>query len=75
MMAKVGIAAKRFIVVDKVHDRFLELFVKRMAAPKLGDCLNRTLKSVRWRAMTSGHVASTGREQHRKGRPLRARRR
>jgi succinate-semialdehyde dehydrogenase/glutarate-semialdehyde dehydrogenase len=31
------IAAKRFIVVDKVHDRFVELFVKRMAAPKMGD--------------------------------------
>ena len=34
-----GIAAKRFIVVDKVHDRFVELFVKRMAAPKMGDPL------------------------------------
>src|ERR1700726_141032 len=33
------IAAKRFIVVDKVHDRFVELFVKRMAAPKMGDPL------------------------------------
>src|ERR1700722_13795005 len=34
-----GIAAKRFIVVDKMHDRFVELFVKRMAAPKMGDPL------------------------------------
>jgi succinate-semialdehyde dehydrogenase/glutarate-semialdehyde dehydrogenase len=34
------IAAKRFIVVDKVHDRFVELFVKRMAAAKMGDPLN-----------------------------------
>jgi acyl-CoA reductase-like NAD-dependent aldehyde dehydrogenase len=34
-----GIAVKRFIVVDKVHDRFVELFVKRMAAPKMGDPL------------------------------------
>jgi succinate-semialdehyde dehydrogenase/glutarate-semialdehyde dehydrogenase len=33
------IAAKRFIVVDKMHDRFVELFVKRMAAPKMGDPL------------------------------------
>src|ERR1700676_4812360 len=33
------IAAKRFIVVDKVHDRFVELLVKRMAAPKMGDPL------------------------------------
>src|SRR6202045_9036 len=33
------IAAKRFIVVHKVHDRFVELFVKRMAAPKMGDPL------------------------------------
>jgi succinate-semialdehyde dehydrogenase/glutarate-semialdehyde dehydrogenase len=33
------IAAKRFIVVDKVHDRFVELFVKRMAAAKMGDPL------------------------------------
>jgi succinate-semialdehyde dehydrogenase/glutarate-semialdehyde dehydrogenase len=33
------IAAKRFIVIDKVHDRFVELFVKRMAAAKMGDPL------------------------------------
>jgi succinate-semialdehyde dehydrogenase/glutarate-semialdehyde dehydrogenase len=31
------IAAQRFIVVDKVHDRFVELFVKHMAAAKMGD--------------------------------------
>jgi len=35
------IAAKRFIVIDKVHDRFVELFVKRMAAAKMGDPLSR----------------------------------
>jgi succinate-semialdehyde dehydrogenase/glutarate-semialdehyde dehydrogenase len=34
------IAAKRFIAVDKVHDRFVELFVKRMAAAKMGDPLS-----------------------------------
>jgi succinate-semialdehyde dehydrogenase/glutarate-semialdehyde dehydrogenase len=34
------IAAKRFIVVDTVHDRFVELFVKRMAAAKMGDPLS-----------------------------------
>ncbi|HSY04988.1 MAG TPA: NAD-dependent succinate-semialdehyde dehydrogenase [Steroidobacteraceae bacterium] len=34
------IAAKRFIVVDDVHDRFVELFVKRMAAAKMGDPLS-----------------------------------
>jgi succinate-semialdehyde dehydrogenase/glutarate-semialdehyde dehydrogenase len=34
------IAAKRFIVVDKVHDRFVEGFVKRMAAAKMGDPLS-----------------------------------
>src|SRR6202051_2528118 len=34
------IAAKRFIVLDKVHDRFVELFVKRMAAAKMGDPLS-----------------------------------
>ena len=33
------IAAKRFIAIDKVHDRFVELFVKRMAAAKMGDPL------------------------------------
>ena len=34
------IAAKRFIVVDKVHDRFVELFVKHMAGAKMGDPLS-----------------------------------
>jgi succinate-semialdehyde dehydrogenase/glutarate-semialdehyde dehydrogenase len=34
------IAGKRFIVVDKIHDRFVELFVKRMAAAKMGDPLS-----------------------------------
>src|SRR5207237_467495 len=34
------IAAKRFIVVDKVHDRFVELFAKRMAAAEMGDPLS-----------------------------------
>jgi succinate-semialdehyde dehydrogenase/glutarate-semialdehyde dehydrogenase len=34
------IAAKRFVVIDKVHDRFVELFVKRMAAAKMGDPLS-----------------------------------
>jgi succinate-semialdehyde dehydrogenase/glutarate-semialdehyde dehydrogenase len=33
------IAAKRLIVVDKIHDRFVEQFVKRMAATKMGDPL------------------------------------
>jgi succinate-semialdehyde dehydrogenase/glutarate-semialdehyde dehydrogenase len=31
------IAAKRFIVVDKIRPRFEELFVKRMSAAKVGD--------------------------------------
>ena len=31
------IAAKRFVVVDEVHDAFLERFVARMAAARLGD--------------------------------------
>lgn len=31
------IAAKRFIVVDEVHDTFVELFKEAMAAKKLGD--------------------------------------
>ncbi len=31
------IAAKRFVVVDTVHDAFLERFVARMAAARLGD--------------------------------------
>jgi succinate-semialdehyde dehydrogenase/glutarate-semialdehyde dehydrogenase len=31
------IAAKRFIVVDKVHDRFVELFKQAMAAKVMGD--------------------------------------
>jgi succinate-semialdehyde dehydrogenase / glutarate-semialdehyde dehydrogenase len=34
------IAAKRFIVVDKIHDRFVERFAKRMAAAKMGDPLS-----------------------------------
>ena len=34
------IAAKRFIVVDKVQDRFVERFVERMAAAKMGDPLS-----------------------------------
>jgi succinate-semialdehyde dehydrogenase/glutarate-semialdehyde dehydrogenase len=33
------IAAKRLIVVDRIHDRFVEQFVKRMAATKMGDPL------------------------------------
>jgi succinate-semialdehyde dehydrogenase/glutarate-semialdehyde dehydrogenase len=35
------IAAKRFIVLDKVHDPFVDLFVKRMSAAKMGDPLSR----------------------------------
>ncbi len=31
------IAAKRFIVVDEVHDRFVEAFTKAMGAKKMGD--------------------------------------
>lgn len=31
------IAAKRFIVVDEIHDRFVELFKEAMAARKMGD--------------------------------------
>jgi succinate-semialdehyde dehydrogenase/glutarate-semialdehyde dehydrogenase len=31
------IAAKRFIVVDEVHDRFVDAFVTEMAAARLGD--------------------------------------
>ena len=31
------IAAKRFIVVDEVHDRFVEAFTKAMAAKRMGD--------------------------------------
>jgi succinate-semialdehyde dehydrogenase / glutarate-semialdehyde dehydrogenase len=34
------IAAKRFIVVDKVRSRFEELFVERMSAAKFGDPLS-----------------------------------
>jgi succinate-semialdehyde dehydrogenase / glutarate-semialdehyde dehydrogenase len=34
------IAAKRFIVVDKVRSRFEELFVQRMSAAKFGDPLS-----------------------------------
>jgi succinate-semialdehyde dehydrogenase / glutarate-semialdehyde dehydrogenase len=33
------IAAKRFIVLDKIHDRFVEQFVKHMSAAKVGDPL------------------------------------
>ncbi len=36
------IAAKRFIVVGDVHDRFVELVVERMAAQRLGDPLDET---------------------------------
>ena len=35
------IAAKRFIVVEAVAERFLELFVKEMASRKMGDPLSR----------------------------------
>jgi succinate-semialdehyde dehydrogenase/glutarate-semialdehyde dehydrogenase len=35
------IAAKRFIVVDPVFDRFLELFHQGMASKRMGDPLNR----------------------------------
>ena len=31
------IAAKRFIVVDEVHDRFVDAFTKAMAAKRMGD--------------------------------------
>lgn len=31
------IAAKRFIVVDKVYDQFVKMFVDKMAAKKMGD--------------------------------------
>jgi len=34
------IAAKRFIVVDKVYDRFLELFTEKMKSIKMGDPLD-----------------------------------
>jgi succinate-semialdehyde dehydrogenase/glutarate-semialdehyde dehydrogenase len=34
------IAAKRFIVVDGIYDRFEQLFVQKMAAIKMGDPLN-----------------------------------
>lgn len=36
------IAAKRFVVVDSVLERFTELFVERMAATKMGDPLDET---------------------------------
>src|SRR5207249_9857318 len=39
-MGQSCIAAKRFIVVDKVRSRFEELFVARMSAPKFGDPLS-----------------------------------
>src|SRR5882724_6709318 len=39
-MGQSCIAAKRFIVVDKVRSRFEELFVQRMGAAKFGDPLN-----------------------------------
>jgi succinate-semialdehyde dehydrogenase/glutarate-semialdehyde dehydrogenase len=39
-MGQSCIAAKRFIVVDKVRSRFEELFVERMSAPKFGDPLS-----------------------------------
>jgi succinate-semialdehyde dehydrogenase/glutarate-semialdehyde dehydrogenase len=34
------IAAKRFLVVDKIRDRFVELFVERMRAARMGDPLD-----------------------------------
>ena len=34
------IAAKRFIVVESIYNRFEELFVQKMAAAKMGDPLN-----------------------------------
>lgn len=34
------IAAKRFIVVESIYDKFEELFVQKMAAAKMGDPLN-----------------------------------
>src|SRR6266446_92318 len=39
-MGQSCIAAKRFIVVDKVRSRFEELFVQRMSAAKFGDPLS-----------------------------------
>ena len=39
-MGQSCIAAKRFIVVDKVRSRFEELFVERMSAVKFGDPLS-----------------------------------
>lgn len=36
------IAAKRFIVTDKVHDRFVELFAAEIAARKVGNPLDET---------------------------------
>ena len=36
------IAAKRFLVADKVYDKFLEEFVARMSALKIGDPLDET---------------------------------
>ena len=39
-MGQSCIAAKRFIVVDKVRSRFEELFVERMSAAKFGDPLS-----------------------------------
>jgi succinate-semialdehyde dehydrogenase/glutarate-semialdehyde dehydrogenase len=36
------IAAKRFFIVDEIYDRFLEQFVERMRALKIGDPLDET---------------------------------
>jgi succinate-semialdehyde dehydrogenase/glutarate-semialdehyde dehydrogenase len=36
------IAAKRFIVVDAIHDRFVELFTQHVKALKVGDPLEKT---------------------------------
>ncbi|WP_417363824.1 NAD-dependent succinate-semialdehyde dehydrogenase [Galbibacter sp.] len=36
------IAAKRFIVLDGIYDRFLELFSKKMEAAKMGDPMDET---------------------------------
>jgi succinate-semialdehyde dehydrogenase / glutarate-semialdehyde dehydrogenase len=36
------IAAKRFLIADKVYDKFLDEFVKRMRALKIGDPLDET---------------------------------
>ena len=43
------IAAKRFIVVESVADRFLELFADELRRRRMGDPLRATPTSARWR--------------------------